>query len=162
MTEHSQKKSDEQPNVTEQDMAAIQQTVSQHINSGAFKKEVENCLNKKLAKKNEAVSTITNKFKKLFSNPIDKKFIAVDNYGGTDINPLRERLYSMIIRYLNDAAKRPIRPQHLLLGVVLRNECDIISMKECIRIGTEGLKMSENEVRFTVWYLNRFVYWIRK
>ncbi len=157
LTQDSQKKSDdEQPNVTEQDMAAIQQTVSQHINSDAFEKEVENCLNKKLAKKNEAVSTITNKFKKLFSNPIDEKFIAVDNYTGTDIDPLCERLYSMISRYLNDA-KFPIRPQQLLLGVVLRNECDIISMEECIHIGTEGLKMSEDEVRFTVWYLDRYV-----
>ena len=157
LTQDSQKKSDdEQPNVTEQDMAAIQQIVSQHINSDAFEKEVENCLNKKLAKKNEAVSTITNKFEKLFSNPIDKKFIAVDNYEGTDIDPLRERLYSMISRYLNDT-KFPIRQQQLLLGVVLRKERKIVSMEECIRIGTEGLKMSEDEVRFTVWYLDRFV-----
>ena len=155
----SQKKSDEQPKVTEQEMAAIKQKISQHLRSDAFKKEVEDRLNQKLDKKSEAMCTITSKFKELLPTQKDnKKFIAVNNYKGTgsDIDLFCEHLQGMINSYFKDAKLR-IRPQQLLLGVVLRNECDIISMEECIRIGTEGLEMSEEEVRFTIWYLDRFV-----
>ncbi|XP_064384730.1 uncharacterized protein LOC135333658 [Halichondria panicea] len=154
----TQQKSDEPANVSAEDMAAIEQTVSQHLNSDTFKKDVQDCLEQKLTEKNEAVSKITSKFEKLFSNPKDKKFIAVDNYEGTDsdMEPLREHLHGIFSSYFKDAKLR-IRPQQLLLGVVLRKEYDIVSMEECICIGTEGLKMSEEEVRFTVWYLDRYV-----
>ncbi len=154
----TQQKSDEQANVSAEDMAAIEQTVSQHLNSDNFKKDVQDRLEQKLTEKNEAVTKITSKFEKLLSNPKDKKFIAVDNYEGTDsdMEPLREHLHGIFSSYFKDAKLR-IRPQQLLLGVVLRKEFDIVSMEECIRIGTEGLKMSEKEVRFTVWYLDRFV-----
>ncbi len=133
-------------------MATIQQTVSQHLNSDAFKKDVEDRLEKKLAEKNEAVSTITSKFEKLLSNPKDKKFIAVDNYEGTDcdMEPLREHLHGIFSSYFKDAKLR-IRPQQLLFGVVLRKEFDIVSMEDCVRIGIEGLKMSEDEVPFGNW-----------
>ena len=168
LNEHEQKKairniltllkSDEPANVSAEDMAAIEQTVSQHLNSDTFKKDVQDRLEQKLTEKNEAVSKITSKFEKLLSHPKDKKFIAVDNYEGTDsdMEPLREHLHGIFSSYFKDAKLR-IRPQQLLLGVVLRKEYDIVSMEECIRIGTEGLKMSEEEVRFTVWYLDRFV-----
>ena len=154
----TQLKSDEPANVSAEDMAAIEQTVSQHLNSDTFKKDVQDRLEQKLTEKNEAVSKITSKFEKLLSNPKDKKFIAVDNYEGTDsdMEPLREHLHGIFSSYFKDAKLR-IRPQQLLLGVVLRKEYDIVSMEECIRIGTEGLKMTEKEVRFTVWYLDRFV-----
>ncbi len=135
------KKSDEQANVSTNDMAAIQQTVSQHLNSDAFKKDR---IEQMLAEKNETVSTITSKFENLLSNPKDKKFIAVDNYEGTDsdMEPLREHLHGLFSSYFKDAKLR-IRPQQLLFGVVLRKEFDIASMEDCIRIGTEGLKMSK-------------------
>ncbi len=154
----TQLKSDEPANVSAEDMAAIEQTVSQHLNSDTFKKDVQDRLEQKLTEKNEAVSKITSKFEKLLSNPKDKKFIAVDNYEGTDsdMEPLREHLHGIFSSYFKDAKLR-IRPQQLLLGVVLRKEYDIVSMEECICIGTEGLKMSEEEVRFTVWYLDRYV-----
>ena len=154
----TQLKSDEPANVSAEDMAAIEQTVSQHLNSDTFKKDVQDRLEQKLTEKNEAVSKITSKFEKLLSHPKDKKFIAVDNYEGTDsdMEPLREHLHGIFSSYFKDAKLR-IRPQQLLLGVVLRKEYDIVSMEECIRIGTEGLKMTEKEVRFTVWYLDRFV-----
>ena len=168
LNEHEQKKairniltllkSDAPANVSAEDMAAIEQTVSQHLNSDTFKKDVQDRLEQKLTEKNEAVSKITSKFEKLLSHPKDKKFIAVDNYEGTDsdMEPLREHIHGIFSSYFKDAKLR-IRPQQLLLGVVLRKEYDIVSMEECIRIGTEGLKMSEEEVRFTVWYLDRFV-----
>ncbi|XP_064385325.1 uncharacterized protein LOC135334177 isoform X4 [Halichondria panicea] len=154
----TQQKSDEPANVSAEDMAAIEQTVSQHLNSDTFKKDVQDRLEQKLTEKNEAVTKITSKFEKLLSNPKDKKFIAVDNYEGTDsdMEPLREHLHGIFSSYFKDAKLR-IRPQQLLLGVVLRKEFDIVSMEECIRIGTEGLKMTEKEVRFTVWYLDRYV-----
>ncbi len=157
LTQDSQKKSDdEQPNVTDDDMAAIQQTVSQHLDSDAFKKEVEDQIEQKLREKNEAVSKVTRKFK-IFSDPIHKKIIAVDNYKGTDpdIDPFRDRLCSMISGYKD--ATFPIRPKQLLLGVALRNKYDIVSINSCIHIGEEGLKMSEDEVRFTIEYLDRCV-----
>ncbi|XP_064407175.1 uncharacterized protein LOC135351907 isoform X2 [Halichondria panicea] len=154
----TQQKSDEHANVSAEDMAAIEQTVSQHLNSDTFKKDVKDRLEQKLTEKNEAVTKITSKFEKLLSNPKDKKFIAVDNYEGTDsdMEPLREHLHGIFSSYFKDAKLR-IRPQQLLFGVVLRKEFDIVSMEECIRIGTEGLKMREEEVRFTVWYLDRYV-----
>ena len=154
----TQKKSDKQANVSAEDTAAIEQTISQHLNSDPFNKCVQNRLEQKLTEKNEAVSTITSKFEDLLSNPKDKKFIAVDNYEGTDsdMEPLREHLHGLFSSYFKDAKLR-IRPQQLLFGVVLRKEFDIVSIEECIRIGTEGLKMKEEEVRFTVWYLDRYV-----
>ena len=102
--------------------------------------------------------TITSKFEDLLPNPKDQNFIAVDNYEGSydDIAPLREHVQGMISRFFKDAKLR-IHPQHLLLGVVLRKEFIIVSMDDCIRIGTEVLKMSEEDVRFTIWYLDRFV-----
>ncbi|XP_064403143.1 uncharacterized protein LOC135348759 isoform X2 [Halichondria panicea] len=154
----TQQKSDEHANVSAEDMAAIEQTVSQHLNSDTFKKDFQDRLEQQLTQKNEAVSKITSKFEKLLSNPKDKKFIAMDNYEGTDsdMEPLREHLHGLFNSYFKDAKLR-IRPQQLLFGVVLRKEFDIVSMEECIRIGTEGLKMREEEVRFTVWYLDRYV-----
>ena len=154
----TQKKSDKQANVSAEDTAAIEQTISQNLNSDPFNKCVQDRLEQKLTEKNEAVSTITSKFEDLLSNPKDKKFIAVDNYEGTDsdMEPLREHLHGLFSSYFKDAKLR-IRPQQLLFGVVLRKEYDIVSMEECIRIGTEGLKMREEEVRFTVWYLDRYI-----
>ena len=154
----TRQKSDEHANVSAEDMAAIEQTVSQHLNSDTFKKDVQDRLEQKLTEKNEAVTKITSKFEKLLSNPKDKKFIAVDNYEGTDsdMEPLREHLHGLFSSYFKDAKLR-IRPQQLLFGVVLRKEFDIVSMEDCIRIGIEGLKMREKEVRFTIWYLDRYV-----
>ena len=154
----TQQKSDEQANVSAEDMAAIEQTVSQHLSSDAFNKCVQDRLEQKLTEKNEAVSTITSKFEDLLSNPKDKKFIAVDNYEGTDsdMEALRKHIYGLFRSYFKDAKLR-IRPQQLLFGVVLRKEFNIVSMADCIRIGTKGLKMREEEVRFTVWYLDRYV-----
>ncbi|XP_064407428.1 protein phosphatase 1 regulatory subunit 12A-like [Halichondria panicea] len=154
----TQQKSDEHANVSAEDMAAIEQTVSQHLNSDTFKKDFQNRLEKKLTEKNEAMTKITSKFEDLLSHPKDKKFIAVDNYEGTDsdMEPLREHLHGLFSSYFKDAKLR-IRPQQLLFGVVLRKEFDIVSMEDCIRIGIEALKMREKEVRFTVWYLDRYV-----
>ncbi len=148
------KYNDKQANVSAEDMAAIQRTVSQHLNSDAFKKDVKDRLEQKLEEKNEAVSTITSKFEDLLSNPKDRNFIPVDNYEGTDsdMDPLREHLRGILSSYFKDTNLR-IRPQQLLFGVVLRKEFDIVSIEDCIRIGTEGLNMREEEVRFTVWYL---------
>ena len=152
------KYNDKQANVSAEDMAAIQRTVSQHLNSDAFKKDVKDRLEQKLEEKNEAVSTITSKFEDLLSNPKDRNFIPVDNYEGTDsdMDPLREHLRGILSSYFKDTNLR-IRPQQLLFGVVLRKEFDIVSIEDCIRIGTEGLNMREEEVRFTVWYLDRYV-----
>ncbi len=157
----TQQKSDEHANVSAEDMAAIEKTVSQHLNSDTFKKDVENLLEQKLIEKNEAVSKITSKFENLLSNPKDKKFIPVDNYEGidSDMEPLREHLYGLFSSYFKDAKLR-IRPQQLLFGVVtiviahrlstIQNADKIAVMeKGCVvEVGTHSELMNNKRLYF--------------
>ena len=115
-------------------------------------------LDQELEKKNEAISTVTCNFEDLLFHPADdQQFIALDNFAGTedDLDPLREHLQNMFEIYFKGAQLR-IRPTQLLLGVILRKEYDIVSMDDCIHIG-RALNMGEEEVRFSVWYLDRWV-----
>ena len=133
-------------------------TVSQLVVSDSFKKEVEDCLRQELSEKNKAISTITCHFKDLLFHPAeDQQFIALDNYTGTetDLDPLREHLQKMFDNFFKGVKLR-IRPPQLLLGVILRKEYDIVSMDDCIQIG-RALNMDEEEVRFSMWYLDRWV-----
>ena len=115
-------------------------------------------MDQELKKKNEAISTVTCNFEDLLFHPADDQhFIALDNFAGTeaDIDPLREHLQKMFDSFFKGAQLR-IRPTQLLLGVILRKEYDIVSMDDCIRIG-RALNMGEEEVKFSVWYLDRWV-----
>ena len=131
--------------------------VGQLLASESFKKEVKDRLDQELEKKNEAISTVTCNFEDLLFHPDDQQFIALDNFAGTedDLDPLREHLQNMFEIYFKGAQLR-IRPTQLLLGVILRKEYDIVSMDDCIHIG-RALNMGEEEVRFSVWYLDRWV-----
>ena len=132
--------------------------VSEWLASESFKQQVKDRLDQELKKKNEAISTITCHFKDLLFCPVDgQHFIALDNFSGTeaDIDPLREHLRMMFNIFFKDVQLR-IRPPHLLLGVVLRKEYDIVSIDVCIHIG-RALGMGEEEVKFSVWYLDRWV-----
>ena len=132
--------------------------VNQLLASDSFKKEIEDCLSQELTEKNKALSTVTCHFEDLLFHPAeDQQFIALDNYTGTeaDLDPLREHLQKMFNNFFRGAKLR-IRPTQLLLGVILRKEYDIVSMDDCIHIG-RALSMSEEEVRFSVWYLDRWV-----
>ena len=132
--------------------------VSEWLASKSFKQQVRDRLDQELKKKNEAISSITCNFKDLLFHPANgQHFIALDNFSGTeaDIDPLREHLQSMFNSFFKGAQLR-IRPPQLLLGVVLRKEYDIVSMADCIQIG-RALGMGEEEVRFSVWYLDRWV-----
>ena len=136
----------------------ILSTVNQLLASASFKKEVEDCLNLELTQKNKDISSITCHFKDLLFHPAeDQQFIPLDNYRGTeaDLDPLREHLQKMFDDFFKGAKLR-IRPPQLLLGVILRKEYDIVSMDDCIHIG-RALNMDEEEVRFSVWYLDRWV-----
>ncbi|XP_064390037.1 uncharacterized protein LOC135337940 isoform X3 [Halichondria panicea] len=145
---------------TEDATSSLQKAVKEHLVSDSenFREEVKQRLEQKLREKNEALGTIACNFEHLLSAPADEQhFIAVDNFAGLDddINPLREHLQDMFQSFFSEA-KLPIHPSQLLLGVVLRKEYDIVSMEDCIRIG-QALNMSEEDVRFTVWYLDRYV-----
>ena len=132
--------------------------VSKWLASKSFKEEVKDRLDQELKKKNEAISTVTCHFEDLLFHPANgQHFIALNNFSGTeaDIDPLREHLQMMFNSFFKDAQLR-IRPPQLLLGVVLRKEYDIVSMDVCIHIG-RALGMGEVEVKFSVWYLDRWV-----
>ena len=131
---------------------------SQLLGLESFQKEAEDLLDQELKKKNEDISSITCHFEDLLFHPADDQhFIALDNFKGTDadLDPLRKHLQKMFNSFFKGAQLR-IRPTQLLLGIVLRKEYDIVSMDDCIRIGI-ALNMVEEEVRFSVWYLDRWV-----
>ena len=132
--------------------------VNQLLASQSFQTEVKDCMDQELAEKNRALSTVTCHFENLLFHPADnQQFIALDNFTGTkaDLDPLREHLQKMFDSFFKGAKLR-IRPPQLLLGVVLRKEYDIVSMEDCIHIG-RALSMGEEEVKFSVWYLDRWV-----
>ena len=154
----SETQSGDQPTSTTKDDADMLSRASQLLGSESFQKTAEDRLDQELKKKNEDISTITCHFDKLLFHPADNQhFIALDNFKGTDadLDPLRMHLQKMFNSFFKGAQLR-IRPTQLLLGIVLRKEYDIVSMDDCIHIG-RALNMVEEEVRFSVWYLDRWV-----
>ena len=150
-----QPSSDQSTATVNTDMLSI---VNHLLGSQSFTKELKESLDRELVDKNKAVSTIARHFEDLLFHPSeDQQFIALDNFTGTeaDLDPLREHLQNMFDGFFKGAKLR-IRPPQLLLGVVLRKEYDIVSMKDCIHIG-RALNMTEEEVKFSVWYLDRWV-----
>ena len=137
---------------------AMQSRVDRILASESFKEELEDRLGQDLKKKNKAISSVTSNFEDLLFHPAkDQHFIALDNFAGTeaDLDTLREHLQKMFNGFFKSAQLR-IRPPQLLLGVILRKEYDIVSMADCIQIG-RALNMDEEEVKFSVWYLDRWV-----
>ena len=154
----SETQSGDQPTSTTKDDADMLSRASQLLSLESFQKTAEDRLDEELKKKNEDISTITCHFEDLLFHPADDQhFIALDNFKGTDadLDPLRMHLQKMFKRFFKGAQLR-IRPTQLLLGIVLRKEYDIVSMDDCIHIG-RALNMVEEEVRFSVWYLDRWV-----
>ena len=132
--------------------------IHQLLASESFQKQVKDSLDLELVEKNKALVTVTSHFEDLLFHPAeDQQFIALDNFSGAeaDLDPLREHLQKMFNSFFKGAKLR-IRPPQLLLGVVLRKEYDIVSMEDCIHIG-RALSMTEEEVKFSVWYLDRWV-----
>ena len=154
----SETQSGDQPTSTTKDDTDMLSRASQLLSLESFQKTAEDRLDQELRKKNEDISNITCHFEDLLFHPADDQhFIALDNFKGTDadLDPLRVHLQKMFNRFFKGAQLR-IRPTQLLLGIVLRKEYDIVSMDDCIHIG-RALNMVEEEVRFSVWYLDRWV-----
>ena len=154
----SETQSGDQPTSTTKDDADMLSRASQLLGLESFQKTAEDRLDQELKKKNEDISNITCHFDKLLFHPADDQhFIALDNFKGTDadLDPLRMHLQKMFNSFFKGAQLR-IRPTQLLLGIVLRKEYNIVSMDDCIHIG-RALNMVEEEVRFSVWYLDRWV-----
>ena len=131
--------------------------VHQLSTASTIQADTEKCLQSKLQEKHEALSTITSHFGDIINHPDDSHFFSVDNFSGTDadIDPIREHLQTVFDSFFK-AAELQIRPVQLLFGVILRKEFEIATMDECIQIG-KALKMDEEEVKFTIWYLHQCV-----
>ncbi len=131
--------------------------VQQLITDSTIQAETEKRLQTKLQEKHKALSTITSNFDDVIIHRDDKHFFSVDNFSGTDadIDPIREHLQTVFDSRFKDA-ELPIRPVQLLFGIILRKEFEIATMEECIEIG-KALKMDEDEVKFTIWYLHQYV-----
>ena len=137
---------------------AMQSRVDHILASESFKEEFVDRLGQDLKKKNKAISSVTSNFEDLLFHPAeDQHFIALDNFAGTeaDLDTLCEHLQKMFNGFFK-SAQLQIRPPQLLLGVILRKEYDIVSMADCIQIG-RALNMDEEEIKFSVWYLDRWV-----
>ena len=135
----------------------LQCEANQYLTSTAFSAEVQCRFDQTLKQMKTNFSSLLRNYKSLLNHPGDQSFFTIDNYNGTnaDLDPLREHLQVIFKSFFKDA-KLPIRPPQLLLGVVLRKEYDIVSMNDCLKIGN-ALNMGKEEVRFTVWYLDRCV-----
>ena len=135
----------------------LQLAVHQLLSSKSFKQAVQNLLSEKLEEKKRALAEITCNYQDLLTYSGNEQFFPIDNFSGidADLDPLRAYLQSVFNHRFKYTQLR-IRPSQLLLGVVLRKEYDIVSMDDCIRIG-RALNMEEEEVRFSVWYLNMWV-----
>ncbi|XP_064387210.1 uncharacterized protein LOC135335600 isoform X3 [Halichondria panicea] len=131
--------------------------VQQLSTDSTIQAETEKRLKTKLQEKHEALRTITSHFDDIINHPDDSHFFSVDNFSGkdADIDPIREHLQTVFDLFFEDA-NLPIRPVQLLFGVILRKEFEIATMEECIQIG-KALKMDEEEVKFTIWYLHQCV-----
>ena len=114
-------------------------------------------LKQKLDDKNSSIMSVTDNFGDLLIHPEGMHFFDVDNFNGTDtdLDPLRSHIHSVFQTRFNQSQLR-IRPSQLLLGVVIRKEYDIVSIKDCVLIGRE-LSMDEDEVKFAIWYLDRWI-----
>ncbi len=136
-------------------LSKLASAVQQLSTDSTIQAETEKRLQSKLQEKHKALSTITSHFGDIISHPDDSQFFSVDNFSGTDadIDPIREHLQTVFDSRFDDA-EIPIRPVQLLFGVILRKEFDIATMEECIQIG-KALKMDEEEVKFTIWYLHQ-------
>ena len=139
-------------------LSKLASAVDQQLSTDStIQAETEKRLQSKLQKKHKALSTITSHFDDVINHPDDNHFFSVDNFNGTDadIDPIREHLQTVFDSFFEDANLR-IRPVQLLFGVILRKEFDIATMEDCIQIG-KALKMDEEEVKFTIWYLHHCV-----
>ncbi len=138
-------------------LSKLASAVVQQLTDSTIQAETKTRLQTKLQEKHEALSTITSNFDGIIIHPDDKHFFSVDNFSGTDvdIDPIRKHLQTQLDRCFDDA-ELLIRPAQLLFGVILRKEFKIATMEECIQIGKE-LKMDEDEVKFTIWYLHKCV-----
>ena len=138
-------------------LSKLASVVDQLSTDSTIQADTKKCLQSKLQKKHEALSTITSNFGDVISHPDDNNFFSVDNFSGTDadIDPIREHLQTVFDSFFRKA-NLPIRPVQLLFGVILRKEFEIATMEECIQIG-KALQMNEEEVKFTIWYLHQCV-----
>ena len=139
-------------------LSKLASAVDQQLSTDStIQAKTKKCLQTKLQEKHKALSTITSHFGDVINHPDDKQFFSVDNFNGTDadIDPIREHLQTVFDLFFENAELQ-IRPVQLLFGIILRKEFEIATMEECIQIG-KALKMDEEEVKFTIWYLHQCV-----
>ena len=136
----------------------LRKTINEHLSSKSLSEEAEGKLISALENKHQSVKEAVSKkyFGSIMVNPPGNRgLFEIDNYNGTDkdIEPIRAHIQTC----LNDESrfvKVPVRPAQLLFAIILRREYRIISREECRLIGTE-LNMTEEDLKFTLWYFNQ-------
>ena len=83
---------------------------------------------------------------------MENAFFSVDSRNNADITRLRHIISNYFARKFKHV-DLPIQPNWLLFGIILRSECLIIEMNDCLKIGKE-LQMNEDEVKVCLWYLH--------
>ena len=120
----------------------------------------EDLLTKELERKNMALEETTSspEFDKIIigNSKQNMKFFAVDNYkGDEDIVDIHRHLAEVLKNHFSEA-KVKVRPAQVIFSLVLRKVYNIISLKDCYRIGQE-LRMKPSTVEFTLLYFHHFV-----
>ena len=136
----------------------LRKAINEHLSSKSLSEEAEGKLISTLENKHQSVKEAVSKkyFGSIMVNPPGNKgLFEIDNYNGTDkdIEPIRAHIQTC----LNDESrfvKVPVHPAQLLFAIILRREYRIISKEECRSIGTE-LNMTEEDLKFTLWYFNQ-------
>ena len=120
----------------------------------------EDLLTKELERKNLALEETTSspEFDKIIigNSKQNMKFFAVDNYkGDEDIVDIHRHLAKVLKNHFIEA-KVKVRPAQVLFSLLLRKMFNIISLKDCYRIGQE-LRMKPSTIEFTLLYFHHFV-----
>ena len=123
-------------------------------------KVVERC-GEKVTEINKALNRIIDMFGESDVDFVSKggnSFFPVDNMNGADsvdIAPIRDSISKLFIRQFKDASL-PIKPNWLLLNVILRNEYRIAKITDCLALGN-FLQIGRDEVKVCLWYLHHCV-----
>ena len=84
-------------------------------------------------------------------------FFPVNNYDGeddVDIAPIRSFMNDVFRTHFQKNASLPIQKNCLILGMILRMVSPIIKFEYCVEIGQSILDMTEEDVKFCLWYLD--------
>ncbi len=122
---------------------------------GTHKDKLESPVEEKVEQLRQTLSNITQPFNTFLTSP---SFFAVDNLNGTeetDMGDLRTFLSNVFCMQFEDSSL-PVKPQWLLLGMLLRLKYSIVPMEDCYELG-EMFSIDKSEVIYCLTYLHKCV-----